>query len=73
MTKPTKIKITMTRVRVNSHGYDQHGAYWGVGSPLYSAHSDDGELNDMIRASSRTAAKMYLRLRHKPLELAFYN
>ncbi|QPC91487.1 hypothetical protein [Mesorhizobium sp. INR15] len=54
-------KVTMQRIRLDSGGYDPAGAYWGIGSPLYWAATDDGQLDETFRASSRDAAKAHVR------------
>ncbi|MER8924302.1 hypothetical protein [Mesorhizobium sp. M0859] len=54
-------KVTLQRVRLDSGGYDHCGAYWGIGSPLYWAATDDGQLDETFRASSRDAAKAHVR------------
>ena len=38
-------------------GYDDGGAYWGCGQPLWWAYDDDGEYEAFFRASNREAAK----------------
>ena len=56
-------KIHLRRIRLNSGGYDQGGAYWGIGAPLYWACDQDG--NDMfLRASSRESAKRQIMEEH---------
>lgn len=37
------IKFRLERVRLDSGGYDNGGAYWGHGSPLFHAWGDDGD------------------------------
>ena len=34
------IKFRLSRVYLNSGGYDRGGAYWGIGAPLYQAEAD---------------------------------
>jgi hypothetical protein len=43
--------VTLTRVRLDSGGYDSGGAYWGVGDPLYVAGW--GGATRYLRAKSR--------------------
>jgi hypothetical protein len=52
-------RVHLHRVRLDSGGYDQGGAYWGIGDPLYCAWNDEGE--NYIRASDRGQAKIKLR------------
>ena len=50
-------KVRLFRVNLDSGGYDDGGAYWGIGPPsVYCAESDDG-YREFFRASSRDAAK----------------
>jgi len=53
-------KFYLSRVRINSGGYDASGAYWGLGQPLFAYESADGEISDCIRASDRDSAKAKL-------------
>lgn len=49
-------KVRLARVRLNQGGYDDGGAYWGPGEPLWRA--EDGEGNErFLRAGDRGAAK----------------
>jgi hypothetical protein len=54
-------KVTLRRVRLDSGGYDDCGAYWGQGEPLYWAATDDGRLDQTFRASDRADAKATVR------------
>lgn len=56
----TGLRMHLRRVRINNGGYDDGGAYWGIGQPLYAY--DDGE-NDWsyLRAYNRDAAKRAIR------------
>jgi hypothetical protein len=55
------VKITLRRVRLNSGGYDDCGAYWGAGQPLYWAADDSGEFDSTFRADDRDDAKAIVR------------
>lgn len=55
------VRVTLQRVRLNAGGYDQAGAYWGHGAPLYWAATDDGALDTTLRANSRDEAKERVR------------
>lgn len=55
-------KVTLRRVRLDSGGYDETGAYWGIGEPLYWAAADSGvEYDETFRAGDRAEAKAYVR------------
>lgn len=58
--EPTS-KFTLQRVYLDNGGYDQGGAYWGGGTPLYWFATDDGEISDYLRAGSRESAKAQIR------------
>lgn len=57
------VKFHLRRVRLDSGGYDNGGAYWGHGAPLYYAWGDgEEERQEMFfRAHSREDAKQQLR------------
>lgn len=44
------------RVRLDSGGYDNGGAYWGTGEPLYQVYDADGEFTTFVRAHTRDEA-----------------
>ncbi len=50
-------KIYLKRVRLNQGGYDSNGTYFGTGSPLYWASSEDCEVDFMLRAADRADAR----------------
>lgn len=47
--------IVLQRVELDSGGYDEGGAYWGFGDPLWWAHSETG-LDAWYRAKNLQAA-----------------
>lgn len=49
-------KLYLRRVRINSGGYDDGGAYWGIGQPLFHVEDPDGN-SQFMRAHNRAAAK----------------
>jgi hypothetical protein len=49
-------KIYLHRVPLDSGGYDQGGAYWGHGEPLFEAMDQDSN-GFILRAGSRARAK----------------
>ena len=65
------VKFHIERVRINQGGYDDGGAYWGIGAPLYHAWgetppvintgyyglTDDADQEIYLRAYSREDAK----------------
>lgn len=53
--------VRVFRIRIDSGGYDEGGAYWGIGEPLYCA-TDGGDYRRFIRASNRVHACLLLDL-----------
>lgn len=61
-------KFRLFKVRLDSGGYDDGGAYWGLGEPLYCADSEPmadefgeymgSDARHFIRAKSREHAKL---------------
>lgn len=53
----TRPSVTIRRVKLDAGGYDKHGGgYFGVGAPLYSVVTDDGETyREYVRAASYRA------------------
>jgi len=51
--------VRLFRVQLDSGGYDDGGAYWGIGSPLWCAIDDDGN-RQFTRATSRAQAALIL-------------
>ena len=51
--KPCKLRVR--RVRLDSGGYDDGGAYWGTPSNLWQARGDDGE--NQVSLFTRAASK----------------
>lgn len=51
--------VRLYRVRLDSGGYDDGGAYWGIGAPLWCAEDDDGN-RQFVRAGSRERAALAL-------------
>lgn len=55
-------RIKVKLVRIDSGGYDDGGAYWGLGTPLWQATGVDefegerAEIVDYMRAPSKGAA-----------------
>lgn len=47
--------VRVFRVRLNSGGYDDGGAYWGCGLPLFCA-TDGEDYRQFVRATSRLHA-----------------
>lgn len=52
-------KVRLFRVRLDSGGYDDGGAYWGIGQPLYCADDGEGYFRFM-RARNRAEAAQSL-------------
>ena len=59
--EPRRVKVW--KIRINSQGYDDGGAYWGIGSPLYCCEFEDDEFvrTQYVRARHRDAAKEIVR------------
>lgn len=57
--EPRSVKLF--RVRLDAGGYDDGGAYWGTGEPLYCAQ-DDKDMRVFCRAPNRGAAVVKLRI-----------
>jgi len=55
-------KLTLRRVRLNSGGYDPNGTYYGFGEPLYWCADGAGEIDFVLRAADRKAAKKQVRV-----------
>jgi hypothetical protein len=56
----TTSKCIVRRVRLDSGGYDDGGAYWGIGTKLWMVEAIEGEhegLLDYVRAVDKSAAK----------------
>lgn len=60
-------KIRLFRVRLDSGGYDDGGAYWGLGKPLYCAQDDGDFYRRFVRAESRAKAAEMLELTNDEL------
>lgn len=64
------IKFRLSRVHLDSGGYDSGGAYWGHGGPLYQAEADaqtlydDGPVTWYLRAPDREHAKAQIRAKY---------
>ena len=50
-------KIHMARVYLNQGGYDNGGAYWGIGGKLYMAWHAQNDFVRYVRACDRESAK----------------
>lgn len=53
--------VSVFRVRLDRGGYDDGGAYWGIGQPLFCAQCDEGG-RQFVRAHSRFHALQLLEL-----------
>lgn len=53
--------VRLFKVRINGGGYDDGGAYWGVGAPIYCAIDQDGA-QQFVRAMNREQAAFKLRI-----------
>jgi hypothetical protein len=59
----------LRRVRLDSQGYDKHGAYFGLGAPLYWCASEDGAIDFTFRSHSRAGAVLHVRARYPHCKL----
>jgi hypothetical protein len=50
-------KFHLYNVRLDSGGYDDGGAYWGIGQRLYCLESACGDVTQYMRADDRKDAK----------------
>ncbi len=50
-------KLTVSRVRLNSGGYDSHGGYWGGGAPLFYVENEDTGEAVHVRAADAKSAR----------------
>ena len=57
-------RLTLRRIPLNQGGYDSNGTYFGLGAPLYWYASDDGSIDDMLRAGTRESAKKQILARY---------
>ena len=49
-------KVRLIRLNIDGGGYDDGGAYWGLGKPIFMAWTEDTEYEGYIRANSRKEA-----------------
>jgi hypothetical protein len=49
--------LYLKRIHLNSGGYDKHGAYFGLGQPLYWCANAEGTIDFVLRAWGREDAK----------------
>lgn len=54
------LKLRMVKLRINSGGYDEGGAYFGQGNPIYWTF-DDNDTSIFFRAKNRLDAKRIIR------------
>jgi hypothetical protein len=60
--------VYLSRVRIDSQGYDPGGAYWGIGTPVYCAYSDRCGYCRYTRARDRAEAAEKLGLTDRELK-----
>jgi len=68
--EPLQGKLRLERVRLTG-GYDNGGAYWGIGLPLFRAEDSKGR-EKFFRAANRETAKALLRHGHPEGSITFY-
>ncbi len=59
--RPLGFPVRLFKVRLDSGGYDDGGAYWGCGEPIYCAQCPDGG-QQFTRADSRLQAVVNLQI-----------
>ncbi len=52
----SKAKIDVQRIKLDAQGYDDNGAHYGIGDPVFLVTLPDGE-SQAIRAKTRAAAR----------------
>lgn len=57
------VKFRMVKLKFVGHDYDEGGAYWGLGDPIYFAKGDASEVvvKTYVRAATRAEAKEKIR------------
>lgn len=51
--------LHVRRIKLDSGGYDQEGAYWGIGLPLWQLRGE--EVSSFTRATTREIAIIHFR------------
>jgi hypothetical protein len=59
--------VRLFRVNLDQGGYDDGGAYWGTGEPIYCA-TDDADFFNTVRASNRAHACLLLGIEREQLK-----
>lgn len=70
---PQKKIVSLFEVRLDSGGYDNGGAYWGIGERLWCAMADEDSTGEeqyraFTRAHNRKAAAFMLNLKNEQLK-----
>lgn len=61
---PDDAPVYLHQLQLDRAGYDEGGAYWGVGERVYWAYRDRPRFSFYLRARSRAEAKDKLRRQH---------
>lgn len=61
MATPGAAPFRLVRIYLDAGGYDNGGAYWGHGEPLYYYEGPLTDLNGFVRGHTREAAKAEVR------------
>lgn len=64
------VKLRMEKMRWYDGAYDKGGAYWGAGTPVYCAYTDDWSAVVFVRGKDRDQAKQ--RVRDQLSHASFY-
>ena len=57
-------KFNLSRVRLDRGGYDETGAYWGLGQALWTYCDGAGRIEGFLRSPDRGTAKEAIRAIH---------
>lgn len=65
VTKDAPYPMHLVRCPLDSGGYDQGGAYWGLGEPLYYYEAHLTDIRGYVRAATREKAKEAVKTVHE--------
>jgi hypothetical protein len=52
-------QLDVQRLRIDAHGYDHDGAYWGAGPDVFIVTAPDGDTQQTVRAKTVTEARRH--------------
>lgn len=62
---PNARPFRLVRLTMDSGGYDQGGAYWGLNNPVYYFEGPLSDIHGYVNASTRDAAKLAVTAIHQ--------